>query len=192
MKLPSHIRDAIVRRVFADIETLRWRQLSNNEKSAQYTVWLQDPDVGGTLTQFMAPDRARVWLKDVPVKEYARSAAGIGVYASYAARTYDPALLAVRAAFPYETAVLSNSPQVKPLRVAVRVRDTDIVVAWGPLTDLKHLVWRALNEQADGDPREWVVVIVDDGVELSKMVSDRHRSLSARVGLRIVHAEIPR
>ena len=43
-----------------------------------YDRWLDDPAIGGYLTRFLSRERARVWLKDVPMKEYSRARNGIG------------------------------------------------------------------------------------------------------------------
>src|SRR5689334_15467206 len=81
MALPDEIERRIVSQLFQDADQMDWAHLSATARSAQYAKWVQDPEVGGRLTQFITPEQARVWIKDGPMKEWARAVSGIGKYA---------------------------------------------------------------------------------------------------------------
>ena len=81
MALPAELEQRVVTRLFQDADELDWAHLSATARSAQYAKWVQDAEVGGRLTQFMTSEQARVWIKDGPMKEWARAGSGIGKYA---------------------------------------------------------------------------------------------------------------
>lgn len=195
MALPSKIDEAVARRVFADMRRLGWSGLSNGERSAQYEEWMNDPEVGGRLGAFMPLARARVWVKDGPVKEYPRAEAGQGKYATFLDASEGPAARIVRAALGAGWECDPASQKVKPLRVVTRsVSDGELerVVAWGPARDLKHLVWALLLARAAGDSRPWILAITygfTDAIDAADRL--RHKRIVEQVGAVVAHVEMP-
>jgi hypothetical protein len=192
MALPSEVDRVVAGRLFADIQRLGWEDLTNVERSAQYVRWLADPDIGGRLTQFMDAGQARVWIKDGPVKEYPRAAAGVGKYATLVVTvsTQLPSLI-VSHALGSGWLPRAETMQVKPLRIAAYAGEEEAVVAWGPARDLKHLVWAALLAQVRSDAREWVLVVTStftNPVPAAEKVL--HGRIGSRIGVRIVHVEL--
>ena len=77
-RLPWEVEESIVSRLFADMERLGWEGLTLPQRTSQYAIWIADREIGQRLAEFMTPERARVWIKDGPVKEYPRALAGSG------------------------------------------------------------------------------------------------------------------
>ena len=153
-------------------------------------MWIADSEIGQRLAEFMTPERARVWIKDGPVKEYPRALAGVGKYAPLANGSDNVADIvrrALGAGWTSDTATL----RVKPLRVEAHRDGDTVVLTWGPSRDLKHLVWAALNADASGDPREWVLVVTGTFTRPVTASDKAHQLRIARkCGLRLVHVEL--
>ena len=75
--VPKEIRHEVVRALYQQVETMNWELMSPQQKSQQYARWIDDPAIGGRLTQFQSAEDARVWLKDGPMKEFARALDGV-------------------------------------------------------------------------------------------------------------------
>ena len=131
MTVPAEVQSAVADRLFADMARLGWNDLSYRERSAQYARWLDDPDIGGRLQAFMNLDRARVWIKDGPVKEWPRALAGIGRFAKLVGLEQHPAVKVVELALGDGWKTDLDSVQIKPLRVTAHRCDEELVVSWG-------------------------------------------------------------
>lgn len=168
--------EAVVRRIYADAQRLDWQHCSHSEKTAQYQRWLEDKQVGGVLEDWM-PGDIRVWIKDGPMKEFARAMAGEGEYARYLEVHPRSAAAVVLAAFGAGWRVRQDSEGVKPLR-CIAERGTEAKrVFWGPPKDLKHLVWAALHASVAA-PKEPVAVVVFDTIE-SPLTEPKKKLFSA-------------
>src|ERR1700679_821870 len=82
--ISAEVEKSVVARIFSDASRLGWSELSGSQRSAQYAAWVSDQEVGGQLTKFMTTGQARVWIKDGPMKEWARATSGVGKYAAFA------------------------------------------------------------------------------------------------------------
>lgn len=189
-RLPWKVEEAIVSRLFADMERLGWEGMTLPQRTSQYGEWIKDAEIGQKLSEWMTPELARVWIKDGPVKEYPRALAGVGKYAPLAngsAGTADIVRRALGTGWTSDPATLS----VKPLRIEAHGDDETVVLAWGPARDLKHLVWAALNADASGDPREWVLVVTGTFTRPVTAGDKAHQlRIARRCGLRLVHVEL--
>ena len=193
MSLSPDVERRVVAQLFADADRLGWADLSVVERSAQYATWVADVHVGGQLTQFMSASQARVWIKDGPMKEWARARSGIGKYAALmpggGRRT--PEQL-VRLAIGDGWYVDSASLRVKPLRVRVCRGDEEVIFTWGPERDLKHLVWAALQAGANGDPTLWLLCVVDSFTSpVPANVRQMHLRITERCKLRLLYVTAP-
>jgi hypothetical protein len=189
-RVPWEVEEAIVGRLFADMERLGWEGLTPRQRTSQYGRWIADPEVGQRLATFMTPERARVWIKDGPVKEYPRALAGVGKYAPLANGSGSGADI-VRRALGAEWITDTATLRVKPLRIEAHRDEDTVVLAWGPARDLKHLVWAALNADASGDPREWVLAVTGSFTRPVTASDKAHQlRIARRCGLRLVHVEL--
>jgi hypothetical protein len=189
-RLPWEVEESIVGRLFADMERLGWEGMTMPQRTSQYAVWIADREIGRRLAEFMTPERARVWIKDGPVKEYPRALAGAGKYAPLAngnANVTDIVRRALGTDWTSDIATL----RVKTLRVEAHRDEDTVVLTWGPSKDLKHLVWAALNADASGDPREWVLVVTGTFTRPVTASDKAHQlRIARRCGLRLVHVEL--
>lgn len=189
-RLTWDVEEAIVSSLFADMERLGWEGMTPRQRTSQYGEWIKHPEIGQKLAEWMAPEEARVWIKDGPVKEYPRALAGVGKYAPLANGSTSFADLVQRAlgaGWISDPATLS----VKPLRVEAHHDEETVVLAWGPARDLKHLVWAALNAEASGDSREWVLVVTGTFTRpVTASEKAKQLRIARRCGLRLVHVEL--
>jgi hypothetical protein len=130
-EIPTDVREAVIKECYQRAAELDWEALGNRDRSRTYDTWLDDPAIGRPLTAFLSRDRARVWLKDVPMKEYSRAQAGVGPYARFATmRATDPTTLA-KQALGNEWRADLDSVRVKPNRMRVI----------GPGGDTHLMIW---------------------------------------------------
>lgn len=191
MPLPSEIERRVVTRLFQDADHLDWANLPPGGRTAQYAKWVQDAEVGGCLTQFMTPEQARVWIKDGPMKEWARAVSGMGKYAPLVPRPGVTPDQLVHLALGPGWQVQDKTQRIKPLRVNAACGEDEVTVTWGPEKDLKHLVWAALQAGANGDPTPWVLCVTSTfTTPVPANVRQAHLRLAARCGLRIAHVTV--
>lgn len=192
MALPEDVAAKVLRRVFTDMESLGWDGLPDDEKTKQYNLWVDDREVGGVLDQFN--DDPRHWIKDGPVKEWPRARIGVGSYAKYLPVKGGQIEQVVHLALGDEWAADLDSIAVKPLRVTAHLRFDErdpIVVTWAPAKDFKHLLWAAVNEEAKGDAREWLLVVRATFEKPTPAdVRSHHEHIAKRCGLRVKHIQI--
>ncbi len=177
---------AVVRRIYADARRVDWEHCSQSAKTAQYQRWLEDKDVGGVLKQWMDDGEIRVWIKDGPMKEFARAMAGKGTYAAFLDVHPRSASFIVSAALGTGWRVRPKSEREKPPSFVAERSDASKRVFWGPHKDLKHLLWAALSASAS-KPDESVVVVVFDTLEGPLTDGDRKQlaAIAARANVPI-------
>lgn len=190
--VPSSIEASVARAIFADMAELGWSGLSHSRRSEQYARWIKAADVGGRLTAYMPEERARVWIKDGPVKEWRRALAGIGRYAGMVEGGTRPGDV-VRRVLGADWTLDEDSVRVKPLRVRAynHAEDQEVILVWGPSRDLKHLLWSALVAAARGDSERWHVAVV--GTFTHPIAADErafNQRLAARVQVPLTHVEL--
>lgn len=183
---------AVVRRIYADARKLDWQHCSHSEKTAQYQRWLEDEQVGGVLKQWMAEGDVRVWIKDVPMKEFARAMAGEGEYAVFLDVHPRAASSIVASALGADWRVRPKSERVKPLSCIAERAGESRRVFWGPHKDLKHLLWAALTASVE-NPNELVQVVAFDTLEKPLPESRRTHlgAVAARANIPIVFVRGP-
>jgi hypothetical protein len=191
MRIPKDVETKVVTRLYADAKRLNWVSLTPQQHSAQYTKWVNEPEVGGRLREYLSAGDARVWIKDGPMKERSRALSGAGKYAALVEGADDtPARLAKRVLGEGWQAD-DNTLRVKPLRVTARNEENEVVLTWAPVSGLKHLVWAALTASSDGDTRDWVLCVVETFTKPTPANEKQaHQRLAKRCGLRIIHISL--
>lgn len=193
--VPRKVEDLVCRKIFSDMAELSWEGLGHTARSEQYERWVSAADVGERLSLYLPVERVRVWIKDGPVKEYPRARAGVGRFANLVEASSGPDMV-VRLALGDCWEPIEGSLRVKPLRVSARSRahgsGDELVVAWGPPRDLKHLVWAALTATADDASQRWHLVICSTFTQpVSTGERTLHRRIADRAQLPIAHIELP-
>ena len=187
-ELPDALRREVVAEAYRQAGELDWDGLSDKQRSAIYDRWLDDPGIGRQLTRFLSRERARVWLKDVPMKEYARARNGIGVYSN---------LVTVRLPSPGQIArqvlgegwdVIDGTIREKPNRCLISNGRAERLMMWGPPKTLRDIVWAGINAVADGLATPLLVVATPQGHVLDDGEKRRHIRLGQLAGLEVRHA----
>ncbi|MFE9173560.1 hypothetical protein ACFYNZ_29555 [Streptomyces kebangsaanensis] len=190
--LPAPIRERLLIEIYQQAHDLDWEFLSNTEKTNQYRRWIEDPKVGGVLLSYGPEKDARVWIKDVPMKEYARAQEGIGNYVRYAVKRFQGPAEIVRAAFGSGWALKPDSVGEKPNHCYAIAEGTIRYVCWGRPGTFRDLVWAALNESIDSVERPAIVITTRNGETLPTAERARQERLALRCGadLRYLHREM--
>lgn len=189
--LPADLEATVVRLLYQRAAELDWLHLTDAGRTNCYESWTDDPQIGGKLLLFIKkPDAVRVWMKNGPMKEYSRALNGIGKYAQFVdQRRTDTQALITKALGPGWLAI-PGTQKIKPLRLTVRrdgSEDDEKRFCWGPPRDLKHLVWRAINDQVEGDTTPWAICVVSPFTHpATNSERAQHQRLAARIGLEII------
>lgn len=188
MQLPMPIRERLLVEIYRQANELDWEFLSNGEKTSQYRKWIEDPRVGGVLLAFGAEKDARVWIKDVPMKEYARAQEGIGQYVRYAVNCFRGADEIVQAAYGKGWTVKPGSIGEKPNHCYASDGESTRYVCWGRAGTFRDLIWAALNEAVGGaQDRPAIVIATRDGETVSTADRRRQVLLADHCGVTVTH-----
>lgn len=178
--------DSVVRKLYEDALRLDWEHQSQREHTEQYARWLTDPEVGGVLSSWMNPEEQRVWLKDGPLKEFARALAGEGPFAAYLDEHPRSPAVVVKRALGEPWSPVSGSIGVKPLRCRASDGARSVTLLWGPSRDFKHLLWAAL-EALDRSPKKPLAVAVFDTISAPFAAGEKERlsRIAVRCGVEV-------
>jgi predicted nucleic acid-binding protein/alkylated DNA nucleotide flippase Atl1 len=161
--LPSEARERVLLAIYRQAHEIDWEFLTNAEKTTQYRQWLEDPEVGGILLGFLPEQKARVWIKDIPMKEYARSQEGVGQYAKYAVMRFRGPGEIVQAACGEGWSVQADSVGEKPMHCYATDGTVARYICWGPPRTFRNLIGAALDKTIDAKERPAIVVTTRDG-----------------------------
>jgi hypothetical protein len=189
--LEAAFRRMIIAEVYRQAGEMDWDGLTDKQRSVAYDRWLDDPAIGGELTRFLPRERARVWLKDVPMKEYARARSGIGSLADLVTvRLPGPSQIARQVLGGYWDAV-DGTIREKPNRCVVSNGRDKRLMIWGPPKVLRDLVWAGIIAIADErEPAPLIVVAAPRGEALSQGEMKRHLRIGEIAGLEVRHTNL--
>lgn len=175
-RIPSDIRNSVASTVIQRAIEMNWDDLTMAERSRIYEEWVDDAQVGGQLIAYIPRSRIRVWIKDGPMKEYARARRGLGPYAQYVTNPVNHEREICERVLGQEWSVVTDSIDVKPaqFRAIHSTNDSTCIIYWGTTHEAKHLLWAALNTAEYQDP---IMVIV--GTRRSPIVADERSLLIA-------------
>jgi hypothetical protein len=185
--VPREVRDAVVRVLYRQVETMDWELLSPQQKSQQYARWIDDPAIGGRLTAFQSAEDARVWLKDGPMKEYARALDGVGLFADFTNKRLSGPDELVRRALGEDWSIVPASHGEKPLHCLATDGTTTRYVCWGKPGTFRDLVWAAVNKAIGGAERPMIVVSLRDGQDVNGEERRHHERIAAHCGIDVRH-----
>ncbi|MFC4002497.1 hypothetical protein ACFS2C_08850 [Prauserella oleivorans] len=199
MALPKDVRDRVIRRIYADMRAIDWDELSPRERTRQYDLWVNDPEIGGVIANFN--DDPRHWIKDGPVKEWPRAKIGHGSHARLLGEDHDPAAERRRLAEKIVRLTLPewvpdpDSITEKPMRMVVHPPKHEEaeprIVTWGNSDNFKHLLWAALEAVESDDHRSWVLAVTETFEKpVSADMKALHRRIARRCKLQVEHIEL--
>jgi hypothetical protein len=184
-----HRREVIVE-IYKRADDLDWDGLSPSDRSTWYVRWLDDPAIGGVLDTYMARDQARMWIKDMPMKHYARARSGIGPYASLVASHLPGASQLTQLAFGPEWAPIEGTVKDKPNRCTVGDGHHQAQMIWGRPRVFQSLAWASLNAVIDDQPMPVMLVVSRQGERLTDGQIGRHRRIADRIGVEVRHLTV--
>lgn len=162
--LPESHLENVVSALYAEADETGWETLGPRDRSRMYTQWVEVTDpVGEILTQYMTPEAARSWIKDGPMKEYARANRGTGRYANFGRTGGTSSTDIVKHALGEEATIEAGSEAVKPLRCLAQVGDERFRVLWGDRRSFKDLLWAALRAATEDGETPLIVVLEPPG-----------------------------
>jgi len=188
--IPEDLRRQVIANIYQRADDLDWDGLSASDRSTWYVRWLDDPAIGGVLDTYMPRDQVRMWIKDVPMKHYARARSGIGPYASLVASHLPSADQLAQLAFGPEWEPFEGTLRDKPNRCIVGDGAHQAQMVWGPTRAFQSLVWASLNAVIDDNPAPVIVLVVRQGERLTDGQMDRHRRIADRIGVEIRHLTV--
>jgi hypothetical protein len=186
-ELPDVLRRNVVAEVYRQAGELDWEGLTDKQRSVIYNRWLDDPAVGGHLTRFLSRERARVWLKDVPMKEYARARNGIGSFAGLVTSRFPGPEQIARQVLGNGWHAVEGTIREKPNRCLISDGREDRLMMWGPPKTLRDIIWAGINALADRQPRPILIVTVPYAHRVDDGEKRRHILLGEIAGLDVRH-----
>lgn len=176
IETPKEVREAVIRELYSQLESIGWESMSNPQKTQQYSNWVDHSLIGGELADSMTAEGIRVWLKDVPLKEYARALEGIGPCAQYAQHRLTPASTMVHDALGQSWNLLPGSIRDRPMHALASDGSRTRYVCWGKPSTFRDLVWASIQQAASGDVNPLIIVFVRESDEFDeKEVRERER-----------------
>ncbi len=188
IETPKEVREAVIRELYSRLESIGWESMTNPQKTQQYSDWVDHPLIGGELADSMTAEGIRVWLKDVPLKEYSRSLEGIGPFTQFAQHRLTPASTMVRDALGAGWDILSGTIRDRPMHAVASNGASTRYVCWGKPSTFRDLVWASIQEAASGATNPLIIVFVRDDDEFEiKAMRERER-IAAYCRFDLAHA----
>ncbi|MFF8542508.1 hypothetical protein ACF060_19595 [Streptomyces werraensis] len=185
--IPEEVRRQVIRAIYRRADQLDWDGLTQSDRTKWYNQWLDEEPIGGVILRYLPRERARGWVKDVPMKHYARARAGLGPYADLACRRLPGPDQIVRQVFGAQWEIIDGTIKEKPNRCRVSDGETVHLMIWGPLNNLSSLIWCGINAVVDRAPTPVIVVTLLQGQRISEGEKARHATLGRQAGLEVVH-----
>lgn len=188
--IPEEVRHEVIREVYRCADGVDWDGLGQAERTGWYNRWLDEQEIGGVILKYMPRERARGWLKDVPMKHYRRARSGLGPYAPLASQRFPGPAAITRQVFGMSWDVVPSSIKEKPNRCKVSDGERQYLMIWGPASQLSALIWAGINAVVDREPLPILVLTSMQGQHLSSGDKSRHVTLGRQAGLDVVHTEL--
>lgn len=144
MSIPEPVRYQVIAELYRRMDQMQWEQISPVRAAAEYGRFVDDPQIGGVLEQYMPSGQIRVWIKDGPAKEYRRALEGVGSYAAFTSRMRPQPQQIVENVLGAGWRV-EGEIELKPMRCWAENGTTGEKrrVIWGEISGLKELIWHA-------------------------------------------------
>lgn len=183
-EVPDFIRGEVIAELYHQAAELDWELLSSSAKKLQYRKWVEDPRVGGRLREFWDDHRIGTWVKDTPMKEYARVQEGFGPMAMYAATRYVPGPKSlVLATLGEEWQIKSGSLDEKPMHCLAISGTIERYVCWGKPSVFRDLTWAALGKAITMSTRPMMIVTLQYGIVVAVAEQSFQQSIAERCGI---------
>lgn len=187
--LPPEQLARVVQALYEDAERLGWETLPLRDRSRTYSGWVDDKRVGGILTGYMTPEAARAWIKDGPMKEYARARRGAGRYARFGKLAGTTAADVARVVLGDSARVVPSSEGIKPFHCRAQASDNKkiVFIAWGEARNYRNVLWAALRAAVTDGYEAHIVVMEPPGHNTTVKEAQLHEALARRCQITAHH-----
>lgn len=175
--IPKDIRDNVIRELYRQVGLLDWDDIPVREKTRYYTRWVEDPAIGGELADYHTAEGMRVWLKDVPLKEYARALENFGPFAKYATIHLSPPSEFIPEVLGDSWTIVRDSMGEKPMHCEATDGVHQRYVCWGKPQTFRDLLWAAVNKALGSPTQPMIMVYLSE----EQTISPRQRRLHERI-----------
>ncbi|MFD4698280.1 hypothetical protein [Streptomyces niveus] len=187
LDLPEPLREQLLLEIYKQAEGMDWELMSNPQKTSQYRKWIEDQKVGGILLNFAPEKDVRVWIKDVPMKEYARSLEGIGGYVRFVSHRFLGAEEIIRVGLGNGWTPVPGSVDEKPNHCYATNGHSKRYVCWGRPDRISDLVWASLNIAVHETEKPTIVVTTRDGIDVSPAERALQEQIARHCAIGLVH-----
>ncbi|MBH0775942.1 hypothetical protein [Nocardia bovistercoris] len=187
ISVPSEVRDAVLRELYRQVGMLDWEELPSRDKTKYYTQWVEDPLIGGELADYYTAEGMRVWIKDGPLKEYARALENVGPFAGYATRRLSPPSEFIREVLGDSWTTVPGSLGEKPMHCRVESSATRRYICWGRPRTFRDLLWASVNQAVTGGSRPLIVVFVTGSQPVDDKLKARHERIAQHCGIDLAY-----
>ena len=184
--IPEAQLATVVTALYEDARAKNWIHLPPRARSQTYSAWVEDARVGAILTKYMAPEAARAWIKDGPMKEYSRALRGTGRYARFGSSGGTTSEDLIRAALGDGWHVVEGTAGIKPFHAQATNLDGEVVyLAWDEGRNFKNLVWASLRASVELDIPGHVIVTEPPGTATARDAVEGQTAIAQRCGLKL-------
>ncbi|GAA4094646.1 hypothetical protein [Actinomadura miaoliensis] len=193
-ELPEAIRDEVITELYRQADELDWELLTQTEKKLQYRKWIEDPRVGGVLRPFFDDHRMGTWIKDTPMKEYARAQEGLGSMAKYARSRFPGPENLIERTLGAAWSVVEGSVGEKPTHCLAERSGVQRYVCWGRPKTFRDLTWAAINKAVTMPTKPLIIVTLQDGIVASEAEKRLQVAIAEHCGIEIryLHRQLQR
>ncbi|WP_433658192.1 hypothetical protein ACQPW1_40180 [Nocardia sp. CA-128927] len=187
ISVPPEVRDAVLRELYRQVGMLDWEEMSSRDKTKYYTQWVEDPMIGGELADYYTAEGMRVWIKDGPLKEYARALENVGPFARYATRRLSPPSEFIREVLGDSWTMVPGSLGEKPMHCRAESGATRRYLCWGRPRTFRDLLWAAVNQAVTGGSRPLIIVFVTGTQPVEDKLEPQHERIAQHCGVDLAY-----
>ncbi|MCP2169146.1 hypothetical protein [Goodfellowiella coeruleoviolacea] len=187
ISIPKEVRESVIRELYRQVGSLDWEGISSRERTAYYTRWVEDEAIGGELADYYTAEGMRVWLKDGPLKEYARALENFGSYAMYATKRLSPADEFIVELLGDRWRIKPGSIQEKPMHCVVTDGTRERYVCWGRPRTFRDLLWAAVNNAVTAPSKPLIVVYLTDEAVVEEKQKRQHELIAKHCSLDLAY-----
>lgn len=187
--MPKEIRDNVIRELYRQVGLLDWDEMPVREKTRYYSRWIEDPAIGGELADYHTAEGMRVWLKDVPLKEYARAIENFGSFAKYTTMRLSPPSEFIAEVLGASWTIVPHSIDEKPMHCTVTNGVQQRYVCWGKPRTFRDLLWAAVNKALGSPTRPLIVVYLNEGKSIGTKQQRLQEQITAHCALDLAYVQ---
>jgi hypothetical protein len=187
--IPPSVRDEVVKLLYADADGLDWERVPAQNKTAQYNQWVQDARIGGLLARFIP--NPYLWIKEVPLKEYARALENMGRFHEFTTMHYAPPSNFIPSTFGDGWEYVPDSLADKPPHCLATNGSARRYICWGPPNQFKDLLWAALTSGVKERGRPGIAVSVRTDAEIEAATRRKYQTIGERCEVEVQYVIRP-